>query len=258
MPGSMLEGFNSIPETIEAFRNGEFIVVLDDPGRENEGDLIIAAEDVTTEQMAFLIRHSSGIICAPLLPTRADRLQLPPMVVNNEDPRGTAYTITIDAADDIVSTGISAHDRALACRRLAQDDAELEALVAAQQSQNGSNGHSSTPKTAAAAFRRPGHVLPLRARPGGVRERCGHTEAAVDFCRLAGKRRVAVISELVDDGEPVPGQALHRSSGMLRGDGCIAFAQKWGLKVCTISDLAAYLEKTHPSGSFPGPQADEA
>ncbi|CAK7223321.1 3,4-dihydroxy 2-butanone 4-phosphate synthase [Sporothrix curviconia] len=274
MPGSMLEGFNSIPETIEAFRNGEFIVVLDDPGRENEGDLIIAAEEVTTEQMAFLIRHSSGIICAPLLPTRADRLDLPPMVVNNEDPRGTAYTLTIDAADDIVSTGISAHDRALACRRLAQDDAELEALVAAQQSQNGaSNGHnhnhsaaassssaSASPSkfTAAAAFRRPGHVLPLRARPGGVRERCGHTEAAVDFCRLAGKRRVAVISELVDDGEPVPGQALHRSPGMLRGDGCIAFAQKWGLKVCTISDLAAFLEKTHPSGAFPGPQADEA
>ncbi|CAK7267658.1 3,4-dihydroxy 2-butanone 4-phosphate synthase [Sporothrix epigloea] len=265
MPGSMLGGFNSIPETVEAFQNGEFIVVLDDPGRENEGDLIIAAEDVTTEQMAFLIRHSSGIICAPLLPTRADRLALPPMVANNEDLRGTAYTLTIDAADSIVSTGISAHDRALACRRLAQDDAELEALVAARQSQNGSstsNGSSdgkvSSPITAAAAFRRPGHVLPLRARPGGVRERCGHTEAAIDFCRLAGKRRVAVISELVDDGEPVPGRALHRNSGMLRGDGCIAFAQKWGLKVCTITDLAAYLEKTHPDGAFPGPQTDEA
>ena len=246
-------------------------MVLDDPGRENEGDLIIAAEDITTEQMAFLIRHSSGIICAPLLPTRADRLDLPPMVAHNEDPRGTAYTLTVDAADDIVTTGISAHDRALACRRLAQDDAELEALVAAQQQKQ--NGHtsssssspsssspssSSTPVTAAAAFRRPGHVLPLRARPGGVRERCGHTEAAVDFCRLAGKRRVGVISELVDDGEPVPGQALHRNSGMLRGDGCIAFAQKWGLKVCTISDLVAYLEKTHPNGTFPGPQVDEA
>ncbi|CAK7205535.1 3,4-dihydroxy 2-butanone 4-phosphate synthase [Sporothrix eucalyptigena] len=267
MPGSMLEGFNSIPETIEAFRNGEFIVVLDDPGRENEGDLIIAAEDVTTEQMAFLIRHSSGIICAPLLPTRADRFNLPPMVVNNEDPRGTAYTLTVDAADAIVSTGISAHDRALACRRLAQDDAELEALVASQQqSQNGSNGssngsgngHAAAPVTAAAAFRRPGHVLPLRARPGGVRERCGHTEAAVDFCRLTGKKRVAVISELIDDGESVPGKPLRLNSGMLRGDGCIAFAQKWGLKVCTISDLAAYLEKTHPTGAFPGPQADEA
>ncbi|CAK7265542.1 3,4-dihydroxy 2-butanone 4-phosphate synthase [Sporothrix epigloea] len=261
MPGSMLGGFNSIPETIEAFRNGEFIVVLDDPGRENEGDLIIAAEDVTTEQMAFLIRHSSGIICAPLLPTRADRFALPPMVTNNEDLRGTAYTLTIDAADDIVSTGISAHDRALACRRLAQDDAELEALVAARQSRNGkssSNGPVPSAITAAAAFRRPGHVLPLRARPGGVRERCGHTEAGVDFCRLAGKRRVAVISELVDDGEPVPGRALHRNPGMLRGDGCIAFAQKWGLKVCTITDLAAFLEKTHPSGTFPGPQTDEA
>lgn len=264
MPGPMLQGFNSIPETIEAFRDGQFIVVMDDPGRENEGDLIIAAEDVSTEQMAFLIRHSSGIICAPLLPTRADRLALPPMVVHNEDPRGTAYTLTIDAADAIVSTGISAHDRALTCRRLAQDNAELEAVVAAE-TQNGSangngNGHSVTPVTpasAVAAFRRPGHVLPLRARHGGVRERRGHTEAAVDFCRLTGKRRVAVISELVDDGEPVPGQALHRNSGMLRGDGCIAFAHKYGLKVCTISDLAAYLEKTHPSGPFPGPQVDE-
>ncbi|KAL1903351.1 3,4-dihydroxy 2-butanone 4-phosphate synthase [Sporothrix stenoceras] len=259
MPGPTLEGFNSIPETIEAFRDGQFIVVMDDPGRENEGDLIIAAEDVSTEQMAFLIRHSSGIICAPLLPTRADRLALPPMVVNNEDPRGTAYTLTIDAADAIVSTGISAHDRALTCRRLAQDDAELEAVVTAE-AQNGSangNGHSATPASAVNAFRRPGHVLPLRARHGGVRERSGHTEAAIDFCRLAGKRRVGVISELVDDGEPVPGQALHRGSGMLRGDGCIAFAQKYGLKICTITDLAAYLEKTHPTGAFPGSQVDE-
>ncbi|KIH88190.1 3,4-dihydroxy 2-butanone 4-phosphate synthase [Sporothrix brasiliensis 5110] len=284
MPGSTLEGFNSIPETIEAFHvrredvgellrwilltvpdppagDGQFIVVMDDPGRENEGDLIVAAENVSTEQMAFLIRHSSGIICAPILPTRADRLALPPMVPNNEDPRGTAYTLTIDASDAVVSTGISAHDRALTCRRLAQDDAELEAVVAAEaQKANGStngNGHAAAPISAAAAFRRPGHVLPLRARHGGVRERSGHTEAAIDFCRLTGKRRAAVISELVDDGEPVPGQALHRGSGMLRGGGCIAFAQKYGLKICTITDLAAYLDKTHPTGPFPGPQVDE-
>ena len=238
--------------------NGEFVVVMDDPGRENEGDLIIAAEDIRTEQMAFLVRHSSGIICAPILPTRADRLALPPMVATNEDPRGTAYTLTIDAADAIVTTGISAHDRALTCRRLAQDDAELEAVVAATAKETQSKSTSSAPATAAAAFRRPGHVLPLRARPGGVRERCGHTEAAVDLCRLAGKRRVGVISELVDDGEPVPGKAIHNNSGMLRGDGCVAFAHKWGLKVCTISDMVAYLDKTHPSSEFPGPQVDEA
>ncbi len=245
---------------------------MDDPGREDEGDLIIAAEDVSTEQMAFLIRHSSGIICAPVLPSRADRLALPSMVASNEDPRGTAYTVTIDAADAAVSTGISAHDRALTCRRLAQSDAELEAVVAAARrnsSSNGgsngsSNGHSDgngpaapAPASAVGAFRRPGHILPLRARAGGVRERSGHTEAAIDFCRLAGKPRVGVISELVDDGEPVPGQALHRGAGMLRGEGCIAFAQKWGIKVCTIADLAAYLDKVHPSGAFPGPQDDE-
>lgn len=249
-----LTGFDSIPEVIEAFRNGEFVVVMDDPGRENEGDLIIAAEDITTEQMAFLVRHSSGIICAPILPTRADRLALPPMVATNEDPRGTAYTLTIDAADSIVTTGISAHDRALTCRRLAQDDAELEAVVAATAKETQSTG----PINAVAAFRRPGHVLPLRARPGGVRERCGHTEAAVDLCRLAGKRRVGVISELVDDGEPVPGKAIHKNSSMLRGDGCIAFAQRWGLKVCTISDMVAYLEQNHATSQFDGPQVDEA
>ncbi|OAA61064.1 dihydroxy-2-butanone 4-phosphate synthase [Niveomyces insectorum RCEF 264] len=285
MPGSMIEpaGFNSIPETIQAFRDGQFIVVMDDPRRENEGDLIVAAEDVSTEQMAFMIRHTSGIICAPLLPARANRLALPPMVAHNEDPRGTAYTLTVDAADAAVTTGISAHDRALTCRRLAQDDAELAAVVAAEAqaaaataappppppsaaavpangSRNGSgSATAATAAVAAAAFRRPGHVLPLRARPGGVRERRGHTEAGVDFCRLAGKRRVAVISELVDDGEPVPGEARHRNSGMLRGDGCVAFAQKWGLKVCTISDLVAYLDKTQPNGAsaFPGPTEDE-
>ncbi|EFX03335.1 dihydroxy-2-butanone 4-phosphate synthase [Grosmannia clavigera kw1407] len=235
------KGFDSIPEAIQAFRDGQFIVVVDDPRRENEGDLIIAAEDVTTEQMAFLVRHSSGIICAPLLPARAARLGLPPMVADNEDVRGTAYTLTVDAADDVVTTGISAHDRALTCRRLADDDAVLAAVAGSGPS----------------AFRRPGHVLPLQARLGGVCERRGHTEAAVDFCRLAGKRRVAVISELVDDGDAVPGQAIRTGSDMLRADGCIAFARTWGLKACTIADLVAYLEQTRPQ-KFAGPQEDEA
>ncbi|KAK3303497.1 DHBP synthase RibB-like alpha/beta domain-containing protein [Chaetomium strumarium] len=226
MPSPALAGqidpsqFDSIPDTIQAFRDGEFVVVLDDPSRENEADLIIAAEGITTQQMAFLVRHSSGLICAPLLPQRTVELDLPQMVTHNQDPKTTAYTVSVDAADPSVTTGISAQDRALACRVLADERA--------------------TP----ASLRRPGHVFPLRAKPGGVRQRRGHTEAAIDLCRLAGKKPVAVISELVDDGAEVPGQALREEPGMLRGEACVAFAKKWGLKVCTIADLVDYLEKT--------------
>ncbi|KAI0096710.1 DHBP synthase RibB-like alpha/beta domain-containing protein [Nemania sp. FL0031] len=222
MPSATIEHnqFDSIPDTIAAFRNGEFIVVMDDPGRENEGDLIIAAQDITTEQMAFMVRHSSGYVCAPIPAARTEFLELPQMVPNNQDPRGTAYTISIDSADPSVTTGISAHDRALAVRQLANPEA--------------------TPAT----FRRPGHVLPLRAVAGGVRARRGHTEAGLDFCRLAGKAEAAALCEIVDDGEEVAGQAIRREPGMLRGEGCIAFARKWNLKVCTIEDLVNYLEKT--------------
>ncbi|KAK3331990.1 DHBP synthase RibB-like alpha/beta domain-containing protein [Cercophora scortea] len=212
--------FDSIPDTIAAFRDGQFVVVLDDPSRENEADLIIAAESVTTQQMAFLVRHSSGLICAPILPQRTLELELPQMVENNEDPRTTAYTLSVDAADPSVTTGISAHDRALACRVLADDAA--------------------TP----ASLRRPGHVFPLRAKPGGVRQRRGHTEAGIDLCRLAGKKPAAVISELVEEGTEIPGQALREEPGMMRGEACITFARRWGLKVCTIEDMVQYLEKT--------------
>ncbi len=207
-------------------------MVLDDADRENEGDLIIAAEDVTTEKMAFMVRYSSGLVCAPLTAARADALGLPQMVPRNEDPRGTAYTVSVDAADAAVTTGISAHDRALTVRALAD------------------------PRAGPAAFRRPGHVLPLAARPGGVRARPGHTEAAVDFCRLAGKAApAAAICELVDDGAEVAGRALREAPGMLRGEACVAFARRWGLRVCTIADLVAYLEATEggakaaPNGS---------
>ncbi|KAK0629153.1 DHBP synthase RibB-like alpha/beta domain-containing protein [Bombardia bombarda] len=212
--------FDSIPDTIQAFRDGQFVVVLDDPGRENEADLIIAAESITPQQMAFLVRYSSGLICAPILPDRALDLALPQMVERNEDPRATAYTISVDGADPSVTTGISAHDRALACRALADP--------------------SSSPET----FRRPGHVFPLRARPGGVRQRPGHTEAGIDLCRLAGKKPAAVISELVEDGHEIEGQAVREEPGMMRGEACVAFARRWGLKVCTIASLVQYLEKT--------------
>lgn len=143
------------------------------------------------------------------------------MVTQNADPKGTAYTVSIDANHPSITTGISAHDRALACRTLASPTA--------------------TPDS----FRRPGHILPLRARGGGVRERPGHTEAAVELCRLAGKAPVGVIAELVEDGEVVEGVAeIGGCNGMMRRDGCLGFGKRWGIKVCTIEDLVEYVERT--------------
>ena len=194
-------------------------MVLDSKDRENEGDLIIAAEDVTTEKMAFMIRYTSGLICMPIPAHLTVFLNLPQMVDENTDPKRTAYTVSIDSADPSITTGISSHDRALTCRTLASK--------------------SSTPSS----FRRPGHTFPLRARDGGVRERPGHTEAAVEFCRLAGKRPVGVICELVEDGEELHGVALRAESGMMRRDGCLRFGKRWGLRVCAIEDLVAYINK---------------
>jgi len=143
------------------------------------------------------------------------------MVLENTDPNRTAYTISIDSSDPSITTGISAHDRALTCRRLASP--------------------SSTPSS----FRRPGHVLPLRAREGGIRQRQGHTEAAVEICRLANKKLAGVICELVEDGEEIEGLAERREGGMMRRDGCLKFGKRWGLKVCNIEDLVDYVNKTH-------------
>lgn len=141
------------------------------------------------------------------------------MVVENTDPNRTAYTVSIDASDSSVTTGISAHDRALTCRTLAAADAMPS------------------------SFRRPGHVFPLRARAGGILERKGHTEAAVEFCRLAGKSLAGVICELVEDGEEIETRAERREAGMMRRDACLKFGQKWGLKVCAIEDLFKYVER---------------
>ncbi|KAL8802506.1 MAG: hypothetical protein Q9223_006626 [Gallowayella weberi] len=210
--------FDSIHDTIDAFSNGEFIVVLDSTDRENEGDLIIAAEAVSTEKMAFMVRHTSGLICAPLPSSLAKTLDLPQMVAANADPNRTAYTVSVDAAAPSITTGISAHDRALTCRTLA------------------------SPNAIASSVRRPGHVFPLQARDGGIQERRGHTEAAVEFCRLAGKAPVGVICELVEDGEEVEAKADRISGGMMRRDGCLKFGRRWGLKVCTIEDLVEYVE----------------
>jgi 3,4-dihydroxy 2-butanone 4-phosphate synthase len=199
--------------------NDEFVIVLDSPNRENEGDLIIAASALTPAKASFMIRYSSGYICAPLPVSRAAALHLPQMVADNADPNRTAYAVSIDSADPSVTTGISAQDRSLTCRMLADPNAK------------------------ASHFRRPGHILPLQARDGGVRERRGHTEAAVDLCRLAGKQPVGVICELITDGEETPGKPELVGGGMMRRDDCLAFGKKWGIKVCTIDDMVRYIEE---------------
>ncbi|GAB1727503.1 3,4-dihydroxy-2-butanone 4-phosphate synthase [Hortaea werneckii] len=210
-------GFDSVADAVEAFAQGEFVVVLDSPHRENEGDLICAAQDFTPAKAAFMIRYTSGYLCAPILPALAARLELPQMVGQNTDPNRTAYTITIDAADG-VTTGISAQDRSWTCRMLADPKAQRD------------------------MFRRPGHVVPLQAREGGVRARAGHTEAAIDFCKMAGKEPVGVIAELVSDGEDVAGKAeMAGGFGMMKRDECLSFARRFGLKVVTIEDMARHL-----------------
>jgi len=215
--------FDSIESCIDSFSNGEFLVVLDSPDRENEGDLIIAASKITSAQMAFMVRHSSGIVCTPLSAQICDDLDLPQMIPKSEnsDPNRTAYTISCDSNHESVTTGISAYDRALTCNELARKDAQP------------------------GDFRRPGHVFPLRARAGGVRERMGHTEAGVELCRLAGLREAAVISEIVDPGMDVLGKAeMLGGESMLRTDGCVAFASMFGLKICTVEGLKEYVEQT--------------
>ena len=197
----------TIPEAVAALRAGRPIIVADDEGRENEGDVILAAESASQEWVAWMVKNSSGFICAPMTNEIADALNLPPMVSMNEDPRGTAYTVSVDAADRL-STGISAGDRAHTLRVLANPD--------------------STP----ASVLRPGHILPLRAVDGGVRERDGHTEAAVDLMRLAGLRPVGAISEIVDeDGE------------MRRLPNLIRLGEREGVPVITIEELIRFLEE---------------
>jgi len=196
----------TIDVALQALRERKPVIVVDDEGRENEGDLIMSAQLATAEQVAFMVRHTSGYLCAPLTAERADLLELPLMVLENEDARQTAYTITVDAADRD-STGISADDRAHTLRVLADP--------------------ASTPRS----LRRPGHIVPLRAVEGGVRERKGHTEAAVELMTLAGLEPVAVIGELVED-----------SGEMRRLPSLIAFGEEHDLPVITIEDLVDHLE----------------
>lgn len=188
---------------IAAIARGDMVVVADSTDRENEGDLVAAAADIRATDMAFMLRHGSGIVCAPMSDSIADALDLPPMVAHNSDNHQTAFTVTVDAVS--VGTGISAADRAETMRTLA------------------------SPLTAPADLRRPGHVFPLRAKHGGVLERPGHTEAALDLVRLAGGRDVAVITELVDDdGVPMSGPTLTE------------FAVAHRLPLITVDELIEY------------------
>ncbi|GGJ21291.1 3,4-dihydroxy-2-butanone-4-phosphate synthase [Paenarthrobacter histidinolovorans] len=217
---SQRPGLDSVESAIEAMAAGRAVIVVDNEDRENEGDIIFAAEHATPALMGWTIRYSSGVICVPLEDQRADALILPPMVEINQDAKGTAYTVSCDAAVG-VSTGISATDRALTARILADP--------------------SSTP----ASLTRPGHIFPLRAVKGGVRERPGHTEAAVDLCRLAGLAPVGVIAELVhDDGE------------MMRLDSLRGFAAEHGCPLISIEDLVSYVEAAD-SQAAPVSRVDE-
>jgi 3,4-dihydroxy 2-butanone 4-phosphate synthase/GTP cyclohydrolase II len=195
---------DSIDTAIAQIAAGRPIIVVDDEDRENEGDIIFAAVHATPELLAFTVRYSSGVICAPMQDSRADLLDLPPMTAVNEDRKGTAFTVSVDARHG-VSTGISAADRAHTIRLLAD------------------------PATTAGDLTRPGHVFPLRARPGGVLERPGHTEAAVDLARLAALPPIGVLVEVVnDDG------TMARLPDLLR------FAADHGLAIISIADLIAY------------------
>lgn len=204
-----------IPDALAALREGRPVIVVDDESRENEGDVILAAQSITQEWLAWTVRNTSGFICAPMTNEIADRLELPYMVANNQDPRGTAYTVSVDAADRI-STGISASDRARTLRVLAD--------------------MASTPSS----LHRPGHIMPLRAVDGGVRERAGHTEAAIDLLKLAELVPVAAIGEIVaDDGE------------MMRLPGLIALGEREDVPVVTIAALIDYLQEWHCDRDVP-------
>jgi 3,4-dihydroxy 2-butanone 4-phosphate synthase/GTP cyclohydrolase II len=201
------ESFDTVADAIEAIANGEFVIVVDDTDRENEGDLIIAAEKITTEKMAFLVRHSSGLVCVAMQAQRLQALDLPQMVTENADPFRTAFTVSVDYKYGTTS-GISAADRALTLRALAD------------------------PASQAGDFHRPGHLFPLRARLGGVLERPGHTEAAHDLAVLAGLQPVGVLCEIVNE-----------DGSMARRPDLLRFAKQHGLKIITIADMIAYRER---------------
>ncbi|WP_414639037.1 3,4-dihydroxy-2-butanone-4-phosphate synthase [Actinophytocola sp.] len=191
---------------VDVFRTGGLVVVVDDEDRENEGDLICAAATITPDDVAFIVRHTSGIVCVPMSPTMVDRLGIPQMTRRNRDPFSTAFTVSVDARRG-VTTGVSAADRAHTIRLLADPHASADDLVT------------------------PGHVFPLRAAENGVLDRRGHTEAALDLARLAGVPEAGVLAELVND-----------DGTMMRGPELRAFADDHQLPLISIADLAAHRE----------------
>ena len=215
----MPDTHSRVEAAIKAFAKGEIVVVTDDDDRENEGDLFVAASHCTPDKMAFIIRNTSGIVCAPLGAEHARHLHLEPMVAANEAPLGTAFTVSVDVRHGL-TTGISAEERCNTVRALA----------------NGNSG--------AADFVRPGHVFPLVAREGGVLMRSGHTEACVDLCRLASLPPVGVLAELMND-----------NGSVMRGPEVAAFAQKHKLVQLSIADLIAYRQSrdklVERVGAFP-------
>jgi len=197
----------NVEAALRALRAGGFVVVADDAARENEGDLIMAAEKVCAKTLAFMLRHTSGVVCVAITEARADALELPLMVPENSESQRTAFTVSVDFRDG-TTTGISAADRSAAVRGLAD------------------------PRLGPASFLRPGHVFPLKARPGGVLERRGHTEAAVDLAVLAGLAPAGALCELVDD-----------DGDMLRGLDLELFAARHALPFLQIDELVRYREQ---------------
>ncbi len=196
--------FATIEEAIEEIRQGRLLVVVDDEDRENEGDLVMAADRVTPEAVNFMAKHGRGLICVPMTGERLDELKISMMVSDSTAPLGTAFTVTVDARRG-VTTGTSAYDRAVTIRTLVDPQTRPEDLT------------------------RPGHILPLRAMPGGVLRRAGHTEAAVDLARMAGCSPAGVICEVMDE-----------DGGMARVPQLAELARRHGLKMITIKDLIAY------------------
>lgn len=197
-------GKASVEAAIQAIREGKIIIVVDDEDRENEGDLIMAAEMATKETIGFIVRYSSGVLCASLESDRLEQLKLPPMVVNNEDPKKTAYTVSVDYKHG-TTTGISSADRAACFRALAD------------------------PYSTADDFQRPGHVFPLRYQDGGVLARAGHTEASLDMTRLAGLQPVTVLAEVVND-----------DGSLKRLPDLIKMAEEFGFVLTSVQDIIAY------------------
>jgi len=218
----------TIEEAIEAFKRGEFLIIVDDEERENEGDLVIAAEKVTPEAINFMLKHGRGLVCLAIIGQRLDELNIPPMVSNNTDPFGSAFAISVDAHPKFgVTTGISAHDRATTIKVIID------------------------PNTKPSDLTRPGYIFPLRYREGGVLRRAGHTEAAVDMAKLAGLYPAAVICEI-----------LREDGSMARLPDLERFSDEHGIKLITIADLIAYRRRTEKlirkvaKANFPTPFGD--